>query len=237
MHYIYLAIDLGTIAFPLVFSFMRPFYFYKQWAYFFPAVLMVTLLYIIWDAGFTHMGIWGFSRQYTLGLYVLNLPFEEVLFFICIPYACTFTFYCFSIVFKEKDVYIKVERVLTPLLITGFAIVAITNYSRLYTLTAFGFTAIIMACAKYILKVRWLWLFYAVYIVIQLPFFVVNGLLTGHWLKGPVVWYNNNQNLAVRLTTIPVEDVFYGMGLLLLNAVVFQYVRKKFNSPSLLFKQ
>lgn len=47
------------------------------------------------------------------------------------------------------------------------------------------------------------------YIKHLIPFFVVNGVLTGTGIQGPVVWYDNTHNLEIRLLTIPVEDIGY----------------------------
>jgi len=45
-----------------------------------------------------------------------------------------------------------------------------------------------------------------------IPFFAVNGVLTAL----PIVWYNNSENLNVRLGSVPVEDAFYSLLLLLI---------------------
>lgn len=54
-----------------------------------------------------------------------------------------------------------------------------------------------------------------------IPFFIVNGVLTGTGIEGNIVWYNDEQNLGIRLLTIPVEDSAYAFSLILMNLVLF----------------
>lgn len=69
--------------------------------------------------------------------------------------------------------------------------------------------------------------FWITYLVLLLPFFIVNGILTGTGPDNPVVWYNNAENLQLRILTIPVEDFAYGMTLILWNIVLFEAFSKK----------
>jgi hypothetical protein len=55
----------------------------------------------------------------------------------------------------------------------------------------------------------------------------VNGIHNGTGLDEPVVRYNNLENLNIRLFTIPVEDVFYGFELILLNLFIYLYLLRK----------
>jgi lycopene cyclase domain-containing protein len=63
------------------------------------------------------------------------------------------------------------------------------------------------------------------YLIILIPFLIVNGLLTAI----PVVLYNDNENLGIRLYTIPIEDIFYGMLLVMMNVVGYERFKLKKN--------
>ena len=57
--------------------------------------------------------------------------------------------------------------------------------------------------------------FFATYLVVLIPFFIVNGMLTGTGIEDQVVWYSNAENMGLRMGTIPVEDTIYNLGMLL----------------------
>ena len=78
---------------------------------------------------------------------------------------------------------------------------------------------------------QWMGKLFSVYPVLLIPFFIVNGILTGTGLAEPVVWYNNAENLGIRLITIPVEDIFYGFELILLNIFIYELIKAKKNEP------
>lgn len=223
--YTYLLINLGTILVPFIFSFYPSLRFYKTWKAFFSANLLVALVFIVWDMVFTRAGVWGFNPDYLCGVYLYNLPLEEVLFFLCIPYASVFTYYCFTLFFKRISLPVKSVTVvlLSFLLVAGFL-----NLSRLYTSVTFLALSVffVFALANGP-SLKWLPHFYLSYMVILLPFVIVNGILTGSWIDEPVVWYNNAENMGVRLLTIPFEDVFYGMLLLILNIGLYEWFRQR----------
>jgi lycopene cyclase domain-containing protein len=76
------------------------------------------------------------------------------------------------------------------------------------------------------LKAAFMGRFYLAFLFILIPFFIVNGILTGSFIDEPIVWYNNEENLSIRIGTIPVEDVFYGMLLILMNITIAERLEK-----------
>ena len=62
--------------------------------------------------------------------------------------------------------------------------------------------------------------YYLTFLVILIPFFLVNSVLTGSFIAEPVVWYNNSENLGIRIFTVPVEDLSYAFSLILFNLMV-----------------
>jgi len=224
MKFLYLIIDAGTVIIPFIFSFHPKLAFYRYWKYAWPAILISALVFILWDIYFTHIGVWGFTPAYLIGNYVSDIPIEEVLFFICIPYACLFTYHCLGILIK-KDVFKGLDPFISGIMAAYLFAAAVFNMSRLYTSVTFLSLSILVLLLQFLLKIKWISRFYFSYLILIIPFAIVNGILTGTGLEKPIVWYNNAQNLGIRLGTIPFEDIFYGMLLVLLNVSIFEYLK------------
>lgn len=220
--YTYLLINLGTISIPLIASFYRPFPFIKHWKAFLAGCLPVAIAFILWDVAFTKMGIWGFNEAYLSGLYLANLPLEEVLFFFCIPFACTFTFFSLGYFFSF-DKGLKTARIISLILAGLCILVGLFHLDKWYTTTAF-FSAAIFLLIQYLFKWKGLVKFLITFGLILIPFYVVNGLLTGWMIEEQVVWYNDAHNLGIRIITIPLDDHFYS--LCLQGFVVFLFDRQ-----------
>ena len=224
MKYTYLLINFFSFIIPFIYSFHRKIRFANHFRAFFVGNLITAFIFLIWDFVFTKIGVWGFSETYTTGMKIFELPLEEILFFFCIPFACVFTYYCLTLFYRvkwQKSFATFFVLFLSIILIIG----AMLNTDRMYTFSTFLSTGILILMFRYYFQVDWLDKFFSVFPVLLIPFFIVNGLLTGSGLESPVVWYNDSENLGIRLFTIPVEDIVYAMELILLNVFFFERFR------------
>jgi lycopene cyclase domain-containing protein len=219
--YVYLCINILSFIVPFIFSFYPKANFSKKWRYVLPAITISALIFIIWDAVFTQLGIWGFNPRYTMELSVVGLPLEEILFFFCIPYACLFTYFALNHLI-EKDYLFPHQELITSLLIVLLFIFGLYYIQLAYTAVTFFFTAIFLTFSLLKLRMWFMGRFYFAFAVILIPFLMINGILTGSFTDEPVVWYNNDENLGIRLGTIPVEDIVYGMLMILLPITLWE---------------
>ena len=228
--FLYLTIDLLAVSIPVAFSFYPKAPFYKKWKYLLPSTLIPGIVFILWDIIFTDLGIWGFNPRYITGTYIANLPIEEILFFICIPYACLFTYEALNFL-TPRDFLRYHRNKITWTLIFSLSIIGALFFGKWYTTVTFFSTAAFLLFLI-VTSNHFLGKFYFAFLFILIPFFIVNGILTGSGIEDQVVWYNNHENLGIRIGTIPVEDIFYGMLLLLMNVSLFEFFQKKFPNTS-----
>jgi lycopene cyclase domain-containing protein len=231
MWHLYLLLNLASLSIPFLFSFHPKLRFYKLWKYFFPATFIMMAFFIPWDINFTQNGIWGFNEKYLSGIKLGNLPLEEWLFFICIPYACIFTIYAFKNMLPKFSISEKTTQIVYFLLQTILIATLLYFYDRLYTAVNFGY-AIVLLALVYNYKRETLQVFFPIFLILLVPFFIVNGFLTGSWIHEEVVWYNNAENLGIRIGSVPIEDSIYALTMLLTIYILMEKFKDKY-SPNL----
>lgn len=215
-------------AVPLLLSFDKRLQFYKQWKYVFPSILLVALVYIVFDVSFTNRGIWGFNPKYLSGIYLFSLPLEEILFFVVIPYASIFLHECVREYFPKLELPKSLNKGFLIALIIFSVLVAVFNTDKSYTFYISLKLAVALLLAL-LLGSRIPRSFFITFVVILVPFLIVNGILTGSYIDGEVVWYNNSETLGLRVFTIPVEDFAYAFSMILYNLLLIEQIKKRVN--------
>lgn len=220
-------IILGTIVGPFFLSFDKKVHFYTYWKALFPALFTVGFAFIIWDEFFTIRGIWGFTEDYISGIYIQHLPLEECLFFLVVPYACVFVYEVLIAYFPNRKTRYLGHFFAFSLVFSGLML-GILNMDNWYTASACITASILIIGFYFIQKATWFGDFALTFLVCLIPFLVVNGILTGSFTDSPIVWYNEIHIIGVRIFTIPVEDVYYNVCMLLPIIALYEGLKKRF---------
>ncbi|MEQ8470727.1 MAG: lycopene cyclase domain-containing protein [Marinoscillum sp.] len=229
MKWLYLILNVFTISFPLIRSFEPKIQFATKWKFLFPAILITGTFFITWDVFFTKAGVWGFNPDYLTGIYLLELPIEEWLFFLTVPFASIFIYECVKYFLPDTPTT-QAIRWGTLGLALALVTIAAFNYTRSYTFWNFLFASALLILTS-IRNPEWLGHFWISYAFHLIPFLIVNGVLTGSFIEEPIVWYNNTENLKIRLFTIPIEDTIYSLLLFLMIATLYEKFRSIKKSP------
>lgn len=203
--------------------------FIKHWKAVLTSLIIVATVFLIWDAIFTKNGVWGFNPAYHLPYLLAGMPIEEWLFFFCIPYASIFIHYSLEYFKPKLLISEKSTRMITISIILIVFPVLVFNLGKAYTTVNYSFLIAVLLLGLFF-GIQHLRRFYIAFLIILVPFFIVNGILTGTGLEHPVVWYNDNENLGIRLVTIPVEDIGYAFSMLFGNVLLIEYFKGKFST-------
>ena len=224
--WLYAATLVASILFPFLLSFDKNVHFYKKWRPLFSATFIVAFFFIVWDIVFTARGVWGFNEAYYLGATMAGLPIEEWLWFFIIPYCCIFIYECLNF-YVHKDPLIKLADPISFSLAVVFAVVALVHYDHMYTLLAWGSASMItwyhLLTGTTAQRSRFL----AAWVVSILPFYIVNGILTGGYTEEPIVVYSSTEFTGIRWGTIPIDDGIYLYAMLLWIVMLFERFRSK----------
>lgn len=224
---LYFILLISSVSIPLALSFDKKLQFYKHWKYVLPSIALVAAFYIVCDIYLTSSGVWGFNPRYLSPINLLGLPIEEWLFFIVIPYASIFLHEAFILYFPKIHLNDLLTQTITVIFIVFLVLLIVFNLDKTYTVYASGLmisSLILSFFEKSLLLKR----FYITFLLILIPFLIVNSILTGSFIEGEVVWYNNSENLGIRLFTIPVEDFAYGFSMILFNLLLINRLKNLF---------
>jgi lycopene cyclase domain-containing protein len=227
--YLYLSLLICSVAIPFALSFDKKLRFYKMWKSVLPSIIIIAIIFIAGDIAFTKAGIWGFNPAYHSTIELMGLPLEEWLFFIFIPYACIFLHFVIVCYFPRLFPGNLPVRIISVSLIILLLLVIAFNYTKTYTLTS-SILLIITLVLALRNKTQILNRFFISFLVILIPFIIINALLSGTLIPDEVVWYNSATILEIRIFTIPVEDISYAFSLILLNLLLINRFQKAYES-------
>lgn len=224
---LYLFLNIASFIIPFLYSFESRMKYIKRWKAVFSAIIITAVFFIVWDVFFTKIGVWSFNPRYHSGIEFFDLPIEEWLFFICIPYASLFIHFAFHHFCPKVSLTDRTVKLIYWILILITIPILFFNLDKWYT--AVNYSVFIGILTLTVFKIpNVLNTFFITFLIILIPFLIVNGILTGSFIDEPVVIYNNSENLCIRIGTIPVEDVAYAFSMLLMSLVLIKKIENNF---------
>lgn len=221
MSFTYLWINLFILSVPLALTFDPRTAYYRHMPALAFSIAVVSTAYIVWDIAVTARGEWSFNARYLTGARVFNLPVEEILFFLTVPYSCLFIYEVVLYRVKERSVELPALVILTAVGVLAAASAALIQQG--YTSKALASCAVFLAAAwafdRALLQSKRYWLWISICYV---PFLLVNFILTAL----PVVQYNPMAIFGLRVFTIPVEDFFYNFSMLSFYLLFYRLRRR-----------
>jgi lycopene cyclase domain-containing protein len=127
----------------------------------------------------------------------------------------------------ENDFLFPHQDLISSVLSIALLVAGLYYIEHLYTGLTFILLGLLLAYQILKLRPRYMGRFYVAFAFTLIPFLLINGLLTGSFIDEPVVWYDDNETLGIRLGTIPFEDIFYGMLLILTNIIVLEWLEER----------
>lgn len=222
---LYLFLNIASFLVPFLYSFESRMKYIKRWRAVFSAIILTAIFFIVWDIIFTKIGVWSFNPRYHSGIELFDLPIEEWLFFICIPYASLFIHFAFHYFYPKFFLSDKTVKIIYWILMIILLPTIAFHYDKLYT--AINYTVLVLLLTYTVFKVSHILnAFFITFLIVLIPFSIVNGILTGSFIDEPVVVYNNAENLGIRLGTIPIEDIGYAFSMLLMSLVLIKKIEK-----------
>ncbi len=184
---------------------------------FFYALVIPAIIFIIIDIFSTDL-FWSFNPAYVLGIHLLNLPLEEVLFFLTVPFGCLFLFIALKSISTKTATPFNFPYLPSIFLLIPLILLSLTK-GHYYTVVVLMLTILVLGldCFLGIKLMRYrYWLYYLVLIAVLTTIF--NGYLTAR----PVVTYNSQFKSNLMIFTIPLEDYLFGISLVSLNCLIYE---------------
>lgn len=223
----YLLLNLCIIVVPLWYTFDERAAYYRRLPALGLSIAVVSTCYLVWDVVVTAGGEWSFNSRYLTGVQILNIPLEEVLFFITVPYSCLLLYEV--VLYATKSGSFKLPVIVVVASIIALLGASLAVYPQGYSAKALAscgfFLMIALLFDRPLIESKQYWIWLAICYV---PFLIINTVLTAL----PVVEYNSKAIWGLRVGTIPLEDFFYNYAMLSFY-LLFYRIGKKEVSPKL----
>lgn len=223
MDWLYSAFNVGVAGGPLLALRLTGRSFAPLWGPLLRAYAAVSLPWVVLDAVAHGRGWWSYNADFILGPRLLGLPVEEILFFITVPFACMVVYLFVGQWCRDRPM---LSRQTARYILAGIGAAALLlgvfglgHERTLADVGLLGVTlAVLWSSAIIVSPAFWLWNG-----AVLVLFMLFNSILTA----APIVQYDAQFMTALRIGSIPIEDVLYNFSLLNLFLLIFVHFRNR----------
>lgn len=165
---------------------------------------------------------WSFSYDKTLGFSLFNIPFEEYLFFLTVPYICLLLW-----VYLQQSI---TSQLIVKKTVGCWGIIMFLFIGWLAMLHQTYYLSIVMVCIACICILQFL---FNNFLVLQKNYLVFTGIVLvltcmSDWYltAQKIIVYNPAVLIGVHILTIPLEDFIYSILMVLITVFIYETVKK-----------
>lgn len=206
MSYYYLLINLVLLLLSFLLALDKKASPIRSWKSMIPAVLVSGLFFSIVTLILNQFKISVFNPDYTVGIRILQLPIEEILFHFVFAFAGISIYVVLNSRFPKNNLE-KFSLSFSNLLLGVLFAMLFFTYTKIYSVVAFSVLFLLLFYVEYVNKLRFMYRFYRVYAVLLIPFCLLFELIGG--------------------LSVPFEWFFYLMSNLLMSIYLFEVIKSK----------
>lgn len=220
-NYWYLLILLVLAGLTMFLFLKKTIVFIMEFKYMLPAIIFSGAIFILFNKRLLETGLIEFNPYFLVGITFFGLPVEEWLFLAIIS-LLSFAVYLlvadrFSNL-KKPELFLAISAVL----LLGFGYEAWLSREKLVPFFIFFLLVIYFGYTLFRNRFKiHLGKFYISYLIVVIPFLIIKAILSSL----PVLMYNSEHILGLRLFNMPVEEFAYLFLLMLINITIFEYLR------------
>ena len=191
--------------------------------YMFPAVAFSAAILIMIDLQFAKLAVWSFNPKYVLGINLLDLPVEEWLFFIVVPFLGIFIYEFVKQQYRRFE-YPNFFLLLSLVVLVLVGVTGYSSHNKTYPFFLFFLITIYLGYTIFRNRFKAHYTkFYLSYIILLVPFVLIDKVLIGL----PILEYNDAYFLGAQLFSIPIENFASLFLLHIITITVYEYLKER----------
>ncbi|MCS7093259.1 MAG: lycopene cyclase domain-containing protein [Patescibacteria group bacterium] len=187
----------------------------------FLSVFVTSALFILHDHQVTNHW-WSFNEKHLIGLKILKLPVEEVLFFPVVIFSSLVIWLNLRKIIPQEISFSWLNFLIFGFIIAFYLILFFWKRKPYLAFVVFANLSLILADRLFFEKPHLLSLRFLVFSILIFGLtFIFNLYLT----KRPIVIYEEKILVQKRVLSIPIEDFLYGFNFLFLAVILYELFR------------